>query len=148
MSKEKDGYILVDLDRTLAKYESWEEQKDAIGEPIPLMLERVQRWLHFGYDVRLFTARASRPPGPDRDKDMAAINEWCTRHLGRALPVQNWKCFRCIAIWDDIAVTVEANTGWRVTLGVDEVYHLEPLDPSEEKHIFNIDYQRTQTKKR
>jgi hypothetical protein len=102
--------ILVDFDHTLAHYESWEKNGASLGEPVPLMLERAKYWLAMGKDVRIFTARAAKD-NPRRDGDMAAIKEWCMRHLGVALPVQNWKDFTTEAIWDDLAYSVEANTG-------------------------------------
>lgn len=109
---EGPGYILVDLDRTLATYTSWSINGATIGEPIPAMVERVRRWLHMGVDVRIFTARASRNDPAETTK----IEAWCERHIGKKLTIQNWKDFHCIAIWDDLAITVEPNTGWRATI--------------------------------
>lgn len=129
--KERDGepgYILVDFDRTLATYTSFDRDGQKLGEPIPAMVERVQRWLHTGEDVRIFTARASRYNVKERE----AIEAWCQAHVGKVLPIQNWKCFKCKAIWDDLAVTVEANTGWRLTM--DEMG--DPLDADEETDLF------------
>jgi hypothetical protein len=37
-----DGWIGVDLDATLAKYDGW-KSADHIGEPIPAMVDRVSR---------------------------------------------------------------------------------------------------------
>ena len=54
-----NGWIGVDLDGTLAYYDQWRGALH-IGEPIPLMLERVKRWLDEGKDVRIFTARVNR----------------------------------------------------------------------------------------
>jgi hypothetical protein len=124
---EGPGYILVDFDRTLATYRSWNSSGNAIGEPIPAMVERVKRWLHMGVDVRIFTARASRNDPAERQ----AIETWCERHVGKKLPIQNWKDFGCIAIWDDLAITVEANTGWRATIdpcGGDPISHNEEYE--------------------
>ena len=54
------GWIGVDLDGTLAYYDYW-RGPEHIGEPIPAMLERVQRWLAEGKDVRnLHRARRTR----------------------------------------------------------------------------------------
>lgn len=125
---EGDGYILVDLDRTLAFYDGWDKQGNEIGAPIPAMQERVTRWLHAGRDVRLFTARASRS-GDALRVELDNIEGWCMEHFGVALPVQNWKDFKCIAIWDDLAVSVEANTGWRRTTDLEA---LDPLETEEE----------------
>lgn len=113
---EGEGYILVDLDRTLARYNSWMDDGEKIGPPIPAMQERVVRWLHAGREVRLFTARASRYVPEERAK----ITAWCKEHLGQELVIQNWKDFKCVAIWDDLAVGVESNTGYRLTQDVED----------------------------
>lgn len=102
--------ILVDFDKTLAQYDSWEINGAKLGEPIPAMADRVRYWIAKGKDVRIFTARAASS-NPRRDSDIAAIQQWTTTHLGQPLLVQNWKDFTCEAIWDDLAVSVEANTG-------------------------------------
>lgn len=132
---DPDGYILVDLDRTLARYEDWTTNGETIGAPIPVMVERVVRWLKMGKDVRIFTARASRVP---LQPEIERIQAWCATHIGKVLPVQNWKDFGCIAIWDDLAITVEANTGWRWTAHSEEK---DPLDMDEELDILNCDAQ-------
>lgn len=50
--------IAVDLDKTLANYESkWKAQK--VGPAIPKMIEYVKNWLSKGYKVTIFTARLS-----------------------------------------------------------------------------------------
>ena len=50
----QSGWIGVDLDGTLAKYGIWD---GSIGEPIPLMVERVKIWIALGVEVKIFTAR-------------------------------------------------------------------------------------------
>lgn len=54
----KKGWIGVDLDGTLAHYDEWRGVSH-VGEPVPLMLERVRRWLGEGREVRILTARVS-----------------------------------------------------------------------------------------
>src|SRR5207344_2652938 len=83
-----EGWIGVDLDGTLAYYDQW-RGPEHIGEPVPAMLERVQRWLAEGKDVRIFTARVERATvalsmaGPDGDPAQnfsvveACIRLWC-----------------------------------------------------------------------
>lgn len=133
---EADGaYILVDWDRTLREYGSWEENQNAYGPPIALMVERVQRWLHTGLEVRIFTARVSHEDKGMNDKERSRIEQECLSMFGRKLKVQNWKCFRCIGIWDDLAITVEANSGWRTTCMVET--NVDPLSKKEEIDIFN-----------
>lgn len=135
--KEDGVYFLVDLDRTLAEYADWDTQGDIIGAPIPLMVERVQRWLHTGMEVRIFTARAS-----DLAK-IPAIESWCISNLGQKLKVQNWKDHKCVGIWDDLAVTVEANTGFRWTIGIP--LEVDPIAPNEEQDMMRrIDRARHQ----
>lgn len=106
------GHILVDFDRTLATYESWEKQENRLGAPIPAMVRRVQLWLEAGIEVRIFTARASAS-NPRLEADRKAIEAWCEEHIGVVLEITNEKDFDTIAIWDDRAVSLEPNTGWR-----------------------------------
>lgn len=101
------GYILVDLDGTLAEYGGW-QGPDSIGKPIPLMLGRVKDWLKNGIDVRIFTARASVP------EQIPPVQAWCLRHIGGIIPVTNVKDFGMSELWDDRAIQVIPNTGERV----------------------------------
>jgi hypothetical protein len=106
------GWIGVDLDGTLAKYDGW-VGVDHIGDPVPLMVSRVKIWLQQGHDVRIFTARVS---GFKRDQEQIeraykAIEEWCIKHIGQKLIITNEKDLNMIELYDDRAVQVEANTG-------------------------------------
>lgn len=114
--QKKGGWIAVDLDCTLAVYDRWRGPLD-IGAPIPAMVERVKAWLADGRDVRIFTARVT-----ERDKNAdgtphdltqvrAAIEVWCVKHLGVALPITNVKDWDMMELWDDRAVQVRPNTG-------------------------------------
>jgi len=106
------GWIGVDLDGTLAKYDGWHGPTE-IGEPIPAMVERVTKWTAEGKNVRIFTARAA-PQGPHGENDptvVLAIQSWCSKHLGIILPVTCTKDHGMIELWDDRAVSVEPNTG-------------------------------------
>lgn len=106
---EVRGWIGVDLDGTLAKYDGWKGPTH-IGEPVPRMVERVKGWLNSDrYDVRIFTARVSDPA--EAPVVAAAIHAWCELHLGRRLVVTNIKDFQMIELWDDRAVQVIPNTG-------------------------------------
>lgn len=109
-----NGWIGVDLDGTLAEYDSW-KGPEHIGNPIPLMVQRVKDWLEKGHEVRIFTARVSHD-GTARRVDEAnaarlAIVRWCADHIGIVLPVTNVKDYAMIELWDDRCVRVEANTG-------------------------------------
>jgi hypothetical protein len=110
-----DGWIGVDLDGTLAVYEGWQGIA-SIGDPIPLMVQRVKEWLAQGREVRIFTARVG--PGSRKADELPAtiraIEEWCLRHIGAQLPVTCTKDFGMSELWDDRAVQVVPNTGERV----------------------------------
>ena len=103
----KQGWIGVDLDGTLAKYDGWKGVTH-IGEPVPLMVNRVKDWISCGTEVKIFTARVS---GEDAIAARHAIEKWCERHIGVVLRVTNEKDYAMIALYDDRAVQVEENTG-------------------------------------
>lgn len=115
------GWIGVDFDGTLAKYDGWKGPTD-LGEPIPAMVERVKRWLAEGREVRIFTARVSLAGRPGDSVTNAlemiatrsAIRSWCLEHLGQRLPVTCEKDLNMIELWDDRCVQVEPNTGRRM----------------------------------
>ena len=114
-----NGWIAVDLDGTLAQYDGWVHEEH-IGEPIPLMVERVRKWLAEGQDVRIFTARVGGEAAENKDgsrRDLqavrAAIQSWCLRHIGQPLPITNQKDFEMVELWDDRCVQVIPNTGKR-----------------------------------
>ncbi len=103
----------VDLDGTLAYYEGW-KGADHIGPPVPKMLERVQRWLAKGRNVRIFTARVSPKKGLEAHISRIAIQGWLLLHVGQELPIVCEKDPWMIELWDDRAVQVVKNTGERV----------------------------------
>lgn len=104
------GWIAVDLDGTLARYEGWHGPLH-IGQPVPIMLTRVKRWLEEGREVRIFTARASEPDEEIRGAIIRRIQSWCEQHGLPRLAVTCMKDFDCVEIWDDRAVQVRSNTG-------------------------------------
>lgn len=116
------GWIGVDLDGTLARYDGW-VSVDHIGEPIVPMVERVRRWLAAGHDVRIFTARvdggevalAMGNPAGEAYKNVerirGLIEDWCELHIGVRLPITNKKDYGMIELWDDRCVRVMLNTG-------------------------------------
>ena len=97
------GWIGVDLDGTLAKYDGWKD--GAIGDPVPEMLFRVRKWLADGVAVKCMTARACVP------EQVAAVRAWLDSHGLESVEVTNVKDFSMIELWDDRAVCVEPNTG-------------------------------------
>lgn len=113
------GWIGVDLDGTLAKYTAW--NGGAIGEPVPLMLARVKRWVAQGVEVRIMTARVAnsgmtnsigQTDGPDFVAQQTnLIQDWLEAHGLPRLKVTASKDFAMIELWDDRAVCVECNTG-------------------------------------
>lgn len=110
MAELGKGWIAVDLDGTLAFYERWIDELH-VGEPIRPMLLRVQQWIDNGVEVRIFTARAFDWDGKPLVHVIAAIEEWCERHVGQVLKITCRKDSRMIELWDDRAVSVEPNTG-------------------------------------
>lgn len=113
-----NGWIGVDLDGTLAEYDGWHGESH-IGKPIPLMVERVRRWISDGKDVRIFTARAYNPwevglihnePMTKREA-IKVIEDWCKEHIGVVLPIVCTKDYGMIELWDDRCVQVIPNTG-------------------------------------
>lgn len=112
------GWIGVDLDATLARYEKWEGIA-SIGDPIPAMVKRIKDWLREGIEVRIMTARVycgeSGEPAGDRYRDAqiarTVIEKWCAKHIGVILPVTCCKDMSMIELWDDRCVQVAPNTG-------------------------------------
>jgi hypothetical protein len=114
------GWIGVDLDGTLAEYHP-EQGIGKIGYPIYPMVERINKWLDEGYEVRIFTARVaacgqSNDDGVHDSASFAAeqvelIEDWCRKHLGYTLRVTATKDFLMAELWDDRCVRVITNTG-------------------------------------
>lgn len=109
------GYIGVDLDGTLAIWNGWIE---GIGEPIPLMVQRVKNWIARGTEVRIITARAClyvyEKTSVIPELNVAEINriqDWTEKHIGKRLSVQFWKDYEMLELWDDRARQVKMNTG-------------------------------------
>jgi len=120
----EDGWMGVDFDGTLAQYDG-KAGADEMGEPIPLMVMRVRKWIAEGKDVRVFIARVNPDVGDGSEEErkvyvsncLRAIEGWCLKHLGKILPVTHQKDFQMIESYDDRAVTVERNTGKILTMG-------------------------------
>lgn len=121
------GWIGVDFDRTLAYYENYSTNGSSLGAPIPLMLERVKRWLASGQEVKVFTARVAS--GSDNvEENRAAIKAWCLQHVGQELEVTAEKDYNMIELWDDRAVSVMPNEGYSNS----DCSSLDPLTRTEE----------------
>jgi hypothetical protein len=100
----------VDFDGTLAVYDGW-HGAGSLGEPIPMMVDRVKRWLAQGDEVVIVTARAHPDGGEDADIAIAAITEWCIEVFGKSFEVTCMKDPKMEEIWDDRGVRIETNTG-------------------------------------
>lgn len=128
-----NGWIGVDFDGTLAFYERFD---GSIGLPVPVMAEKVKRFIDEGIEVRIVTARAHAwetapatvfvfPEGtvmnPAKlelyERDVKPIEDWTELHLGKRLQVTCMKDYKMFVLYDDRAVSVQQNTGlalcWR-----------------------------------
>lgn len=115
MSHSRNMWIGVDLDSTLAIHV--DGQNNAIGEPIPEMLERVKKWISEGITVKILTARAAASSyngNTDlRDYYVNEVKRWCRKHLEKELEVTAEKDFYMLEFWDDRCIQVIPNTGIR-----------------------------------
>lgn len=109
------GWIGVDLDGTLARYDGW-RGIEHVGDPIPAMLTRVKKWVNDGVAVKIFTARVSCS-ADELEMVEAPIKAWCLEHVGCELPITCRKDFAMTELWDDRCVQVECNTGRRLDGG-------------------------------
>ena len=98
------GWIGVDLDGTLASYER-RASYGRIGEPVPAMLELVQKMINNGMRVKIFTARADDP------KQLPIIQKWLKNNGLPELEITNVKDYGMLRLYDDRCVQVEHNTG-------------------------------------
>lgn len=100
-------YIAVDLDGTLAKPTMAPDWK--IGEPNPIIFEKVKALLAAGRPVKIFTARACDPT------QIPGVQQWLRDHGLPDLEVTNSKDYDLQEIWDDRARQVDPMTGNFVT---------------------------------
>jgi hypothetical protein len=114
-----NGWVGVDLDGTIAKYDGW-HGPEHIGEPIPLMVDRVKSWIAEGLEIKIFTARVCSGNSA-KEESLKAIEIWCLKHLGKILPVTAEKDYEMLALWDDRAVQVIENTGVAVQDLIEDV---------------------------
>ncbi len=102
--RSKRAWIGVDLDGTLAKYSNIRGIRH-IGKPIKPMVERIKRWQEAGYEVKIFTARASVP------ELIPPVQKWLKKYKLGDLEVTNKKDLHMVELWDDRAIQVMPNTG-------------------------------------
>ena len=106
----KNGWIGVDLDGTLAHYDQW-QGIDHVGKPVERMCNRVRLWLANGETVKIMTARVSGHEGDALIKVCMPIWNFCYREFDQILDVTCVKDMHMISLWDDRAVEIVANTG-------------------------------------
>lgn len=104
-------FIAVDLDRTLARLTSQDINNGKwkttyIGPAIPRMLKLVKKWIKEGKEVKIFTTRLQY--GKDAQK---AVRQWLIKYGLGDLEIINKKDHMMVAIFDDLSVPVESNTG-------------------------------------
>ena len=119
-SSQKIRY--VDFDGTLAFFSGW-KGPGHLGQPIPLMVKRVQNFLADGDQVVVFTARMNVNGDygvQDFDKIRKDIEDWCMRHVGQKLEVSNAKG-PADTIYDDKAFRIVRNTGLTTEEFVDTI---------------------------
>lgn len=138
MSRDNRSWIGVDLDGTLAHYQSG--QFPLIGKPIPETVAIVKRLHAAGKRVKIYSARANDVVR-ELDKythlnhemlgiwkidneQCKLIRAWCTENLGFELEITNCKDFDMEFAIDDRAIAVEYNTG-----------KLFPFDPKWRPHV-------------
>ncbi|WP_309400445.1 hypothetical protein [Cerasicoccus maritimus] len=97
-------WIGVDLDGTLAKFQSW-RGIGHVGKPIPDMMERVRRWRSEGIKVKIFTARAQY------EDYLPPIRKWLKKQKLEDMEITNELDPYVLEIWDDRAIQVISNTG-------------------------------------
>jgi hypothetical protein len=120
---DREGWVGVDLDGTLAE---WNDQTSPyyIGPPVTAMVDRVHKWIDAGRQVRIVTARVGANKGVDVDGQRKVIRTWLDTHLGRTyanqIEITNQKDLGMLALWDDLAVTVEVNSGRPLVPGFEE----------------------------
>jgi hypothetical protein len=110
------GWVGVDLDGTLAKYDGMPAD-GSIGEPIPNVVAAVKGLLEKGIEVRIVTARAQSKDDlhqnvPALDfQEVEKVQDWCEKNIGKRLPVIFWKDYQMIELWDDRAIQFIKNEG-------------------------------------
>ena len=102
--------IAVDLDGTLA-FDSPPGDPLAVGEPIPMMMQRLRQWLADGEQVVIFTARLNAPDVTDKAAVVAAVQDWLEQQGLPRLRVTDRKLWAIKEFWDDRAVQVIPNSG-------------------------------------
>lgn len=114
----KKRLVAVDADRTLFFYDKEKSRLPDgrfniyyLGAPIPEVVEACRMLLAQGHDFRIFTARAFPRPDGSHVEACRVIEEAALKLFGRRIQVTCMKSFEFDEIWDDMAISIEANTG-------------------------------------
>jgi hypothetical protein len=99
------GWVGADLDGTLALYDHWRGENH-IGDPVPLMLQRIKDHIANGDTIKIFTARVC-----NGQRQIEIIQDWCEKWGLPRLEVTNVKDFSMYFLYDDRCVQVQENTG-------------------------------------
>lgn len=119
-----NGWIGVDLDATLATYDVW-RGIDHIGKPIPVMVDRIHKWIADGHTVKIFTARVAHGTRNITEATLARlyIQQWLTDVAGLpALDITNIKDPGMFMLIDDRCTQVVPNTGERYVVVLPSEY--------------------------
>lgn len=120
-----DGWYGVDLDRTLAFYNTWEGITH-IGPFLEPMVETVKKLLADGNEVRIFTARVSKKNNNKTDEEIEQFREELRKRtketFGVALEATAEKDFGMIGLYDDRCVQIVPNVGIEAMLAPLETY--------------------------
>ena len=107
----KQVHIALDLDGTLAHYETWDKQGNEMGKPIKSMVEKVKQWLKKDYRVSIFTARLTHG-ALESERQISIIQKFLKENgLPDNLQITPIKFHYFTHIIDDKAFHVVFNTG-------------------------------------
>lgn len=106
----KNIHIALDLDKTIATYESkWRAKK--IGDPIVPMVTNVIKWLNKGYKISIFTARLAKDDLEEVERQKEMILGFLRSSGLPQLPMTCIKHTYFTHFLDDKAFHVVPNTG-------------------------------------
>lgn len=106
----KNTHIALDLDKTIATYESnWRARK--VGDPIVPMVSNILKWLNKGYKVSIFTARLAKDNLQEIQKQEKMISGFLRSAGLPQLPMTCIKHAHFTHFLDDKAFHVIPNTG-------------------------------------
>lgn len=104
--------IYIDLDGTVAEYQSGYAKTGYIGYPLQPICNYVKKWINQGHNVVIFTARVDPTKSQEEiDKTVLKIKNWCEKNLGKILQITAIKHRHIDFILDDKAISLVRNTG-------------------------------------